>query len=190
MASPAFGDVLRLLQPREHGQRAGLCSPEAAGCDSLSRSTRSPVSPGCRDTAGGSQQPARRLGGAGREGGGIKPGANIAMQDSFYCMGRAAGAGQRSRERPRASPWAQPGEQSSSAGTVSGLGAPGAPWGCSGGAGTGHGRFPSCHEAPKALLTGFACTQRRVGMSRGFSWSSRRSEAALAVGLSRAHSCH
>lgn len=83
--------------------------------------------------------------------------------------------------------------RSSSAGTVSGLWAPGVPCGCSGGAGTKHRRFPSCHEAPKArspaLPTGFARTQRRVGMCRGFCWSSRCSEAALAVRLSTAHSC-
>lgn len=171
--------------------------PPSAGLEILRGDTRSQLSPGSKDTAQGdpnSPTHTQEIGGGGKKGGGRK-------SRSQHCNARQLllqGEGGRglAEEQGRGQGLAVPctGQsrvsRSSSPGRVSGTGAP---RGCSGGAGTRQRRFPSRHGAPKArspaVPTGFSSAQRRVGMCRGFSWSSLWSEAALGLGLSRARSC-
>lgn len=178
----------------------GMCCPEPAGSDMPSWDTRSQLCPRSGALPRATAEPSRQPGDGGRgkredEG---TPGVNIAMQESFYCRGRAGGAGHESRAVAKGLPWAGPGHsrasRSSSPGRVSRSGAAGAPRGCSARAGTRQSWFPRWHEAPEvrspAVPKGFWSAERRVGMCRGFSWSSSGSEAALGLALSRASSCH
>lgn len=185
--------------PAEHGQPGGMWCPEPAGSDILGWNTRSPACPAPGALPRASQSPARTrdIGAAGKREAEGKPGVNIAMQDSFYCRGRAAGARQDSGAMAKGLTWLcwPRGSSSSSPGRVLDSRAPRAPWGGSGGAGMRQRWLSSWHGAAEeqspAMLEGFSCTQRRVGMvgmCRGFSCSSLCSEAAL--GFSRARSCH
>lgn len=197
-SQPGLWGFLRFLLLGEHGELGGMRAqsqqgrPCPAGTHGASCARAAGHCPGALQQP--STQPADWAEGKRQDEG--KPGVNIAMQDSFYCRGRAAGAGQKSRVMAKGLPWPGPGHcqvSRSSPRRVSGsTGAPAAPRGCSGRAGTRQSCFPSWHQAPElqgpAMPEGFWSAERRVGMRRAFSWSSSRAGAAL--GLSRARSCH
>lgn len=194
-------NVLHLLLVGEHGKLGGMGSQTQQGWTPSAGTHRANVPRLQGHCPGGFQQPSqtpRRLKGLGKRKGEGKPGVNIAMQDSFYCRGRAGGSWQKSTAMAKGFPCPGTGQsrvsRSRSPGRVSGIRAPGALWGCSGRAGTRQRWFPSWHEASKvwspAMPKGFSSAECRVGMCRGFSWSSPWSEVALGMGLSRAHSCH